>query len=507
MANLFIYLTFIYLMPIFKCTLNEIEFNGNNIIGFNNINSDDIITPLDKSNNLDKDLNGFKHFEDKPNNESDKSSAIYLSLGYYFEKGVIGNKGAIYFYSSYDNENTFKEDANRETYFTNKLVDMNDKNKIYDVNCGPFIVDDFYFFCELDESIPKGEYIINFNNITFIYYGVEINLSSPDLEITKENFDMIDIYSGKQTINLSDNKKEYQLKYSVNSYHNEQLYFIITNIIKVKCNQKNKELICPIKRDIIENQLGMDDKIYLSYADRNGIIEINEFISGVNVIHNYAKKDIFVGITNLLTRKNIGKRGVFGFETNITDIPNIDISFIWPLGKELEYYSISCRFLKGGKKPMLIICISPFSYGAQITFLLKETTVEKIINKTVKYNFRIQPMEKEENFTKISYNESIIMKIFPEVLDFTSQNSYQIELINLDSDLLTGITFNEKKEDLECENERMIKRCTVTKDHFKGLKSDYYYVMRDFLNNKEIVYEAIPVKVIRLRGITRASGI
>ena len=53
-----------------------------------------------------------------------------------------------------------------------------------------------------------------------------------------------------------------------------------------------------------------------------------------------------------------------------------------------------------------------------------------------------------------------------------------------------------KKKDLICENNGMITRCNITKEHFEGLKTDYYYIMHDFFNNKEIAYEVVPVKVI-----------
>ena len=58
------------------------------------------------------------------------------------------------------------------------------------------------------------------------------------------------------------------------------------------------------------------------------------------------------------------------------------------------------------------------------------------------------------------------------------------------------MTFNETKQDLTCEDKVNFKRCIVPKEHFEGLKSDYYYIMRNYFNKKEIVYEAIPVKVI-----------
>ena len=189
--------------------------------------------------------------------------------------------------------------------------------------------------------------------------------------------------------------------------------------------------------------------------------------------------------------------GFFVYETNVTNIPNIDIlfEFSW---FDLDERSGICRFLKGGNKPMLLACELPsLGYDSDNIVKLIELKEEFIVN-TFKYNIRIQPMKKEDKFTIESYyEETYIRKVLPEVLDFSKKDSYQIDIITEKyPDHLTGLLFNEAKQDLICENKENFKRCIVPKEHFEGLKSDYYYIMRDYFNKKEIAYEAIPLKVI-----------
>ena len=89
------------------------------------------------------------------------------------------------------------------------------------------------------------------------------------------------------------------------------------------------------------------------------------------------------------------------------------------------------------------------------------------------------------------------MGYYPEILDFKSKDSYQIDFYKHNPEKVNGITFNEEKEDLKCENLINIKRCTVQKDHFKGKGNDYYYIKYNGYNNiKAIAYETIPVQVM-----------
>ena len=282
--------------------------------------------------------------------DSNKFSVITYQILDIRNEG-IGNKGSALFIGYFNEENySFKPDINRKTYFTNKILNINN-NKTYDVNCGPWIVNEhFYIFCEFDESIPKGIYNIKFDNIKFNYSDVEINLNSYDsIKIIKKDYDMVDLSSNIQTINLFDNKKEYELNYSVILYHNEQLYFLFDNIVQANCSQKNDILTCTLKRDTIENNMGIQNATGLVYFDRFGRIQIPEFSLYIQVIYNNEQKDIFVAFTNLLTRNNIGINGAIVYETNVTDIPNIDILFNLLLYEDYED-GVSCRFIKGEKK-------------------------------------------------------------------------------------------------------------------------------------------------------------
>lgn len=497
MSNLFIYFTVLYLISTFKFSLNKIDIKRKHIIGFNDIDSNNFY-PFEKEHNNSNNftnLDDANSTDDNPSNDSDKYSVAYISLE---EENIykVGKKGGILFHiDHYIGLYRVKDDTSRKTYFTSKIFEINNM-QTYDVQCGLWIFPVVYVFCEFDESIPEGLYNITFENIKFFYFDFEINLHSPDIPIIKENYDMVDLYSGEQTVNLSIYKEEYEIKYYVKSYHNEQLYFFISNIFQANCNQKNNELICTIKRDILENQLEEQTHEGKLFFERNGKIEKCEFCPSVRFTWTIEEQtDIFVGVTNLLTRNIIGGGGSFVYETNVTNISNIDISFRF---QPWNHLGAGCRFLKGGNKPMLLVCDLIF-YHLGYTFKIE--LEEECIVKTFKYNLRIQPMKRKDNFTVVlykSYNESYIMKVFPEVLDFRKKNSYQIDIIiRYYPWNLTGVTFNEAKQDLTCEDKVDFKRCIVPKEHFEGLKSDYYYIMRDYINKKkEIAYEVIPVKVI-----------
>ena len=63
---------------------------------------------------------------------------------------------------------------------------------------------------------------------------------------------------------------------------------------------------------------------------------------------------------------------------------------------------------------------------------------------------------------------------------------------------LIGVSYNEEAEDLECEIISIeLKRCKIPKEHFKGKKSGYYFVMhKNHFNKKTINYEVPPIQVI-----------
>ena len=63
---------------------------------------------------------------------------------------------------------------------------------------------------------------------------------------------------------------------------------------------------------------------------------------------------------------------------------------------------------------------------------------------------------------------------------------------------MNGLTYNDKEKDLICENiGDDMKKCEVTKEHFKGKENGLYFLKyNNYLGNKTISYQIPPLKVI-----------
>ena len=438
MASFYIWFKIFCLISIFQYTLNKIDIKSKYKIDFDN---------RERSNTYPSPSPN----DDMPNKDSEKPSNTIVYIIEVDGNSKVGNKGSILFVGQNYGYFQFESDISRKPYFINKIFDIN--NKTYNVNCGPWIInEDFSIFCEFEESIPKGQYTITFDDIKFNYSDIEIQLYSDIFQVAKVDYDMVDIYSEIQSINLTDNKEKYELNYYVKLYNNEHLFFVFyNNIVQANCNQKNNVLKCTITRNVLESN-SFWNKIYLAYFNEEGELQILRFSSYIDVnynSYNNEKTDIFVGITNLLTRNDIGTEGSITFETNVTEISNVDIWFASYLfeNENEDKIPMSCRFLKGEKKPMLFIChLTDIEYRPNKTLYLKECTNELIINETIKYNFRIQPIKQNYTFTINSYKEPFIKKSIPEVLDFTKKDSYKIEFYTSNTFELTGVLLMKRKK-------------------------------------------------------------
>ena len=70
-----------------------------------------------------------------------------------------------------------------------------------------------FIFCNIDETIPKGDWYLSLNVISFKYNDYRFNLiANKDYSFTKNDLNKIDLYSDKQIINLDDGKQSYDLK-------------------------------------------------------------------------------------------------------------------------------------------------------------------------------------------------------------------------------------------------------------------------------------------------------
>ena len=399
-------------------------------------------------------------------------------------------------------DNMPKKDTSKKTYFTKEII-KKDTEQNYTIDCGPWIVDNHHdicnIFCNFNESIPIGEYEISFDD-KFDYLEYEIYAYSEEgFLIKKEDYDIIDLYSDINYINLLDDKQEYELKFKINVYNNEKLFLATNRIVPIDCKPKKAELICTVNRKQIENHFVKDNRIIVLSFDKHGKARSFDLIPELQINYDINKKqDIYVGITKLIT-KYTGRNNFIIYETNITNIQNI-YTYIFDLFfSGIDGY-LYCSFIKGENHPMILACLLDEEFledEIPEEISLKNEDEEIIEETSILYNFRIQPNRLKDKCKIIDSTYSPIFGVYPEVLNFASKDSYEIEFYLEFPDYLSGITFNEDKKDLQCSTIGNIKKCTVEKSHFKEKDSDYYYIKYDgYENQKAIAYEIQPIKVI-----------
>lgn len=349
----------------------------------------------------------------------------------------------------------------------------------------------------MNESIPKGHYFIQFNQ-TFNYLDYQAYIISDEiLMITKTDEDIIDLYSNIQTINVTKDTDIYNLKFQITSYNKERLYLSANNIIQLDCKQNGFELICPINKGLLEGRTSQKTEITLMSLYKDGSMRFFDLIPSIEInFTNYQKTDIYIGVKKLLTNY-AGINSAIAYETNITNIQDL-YSGTFEMSFNGVSTNLSCNLVKGESNPLLIICHLDYGQMEEDILILKEIENEMELNEiNYKYNFRIQPVNNSEPISYVDENYCLINSIYPNILNFKEKDSIEIELLMENPNYLKGITFDEKSEDLKCVDSGNLKKCIVSKDHFKESKKKYYYIKYNgYNNNKFISYENLPIEII-----------
>ena len=416
----------------------------------------------------------------------------------------VGKKGGVIFEIYDDKHFLGLIDTKRKVLFNKKI--LNENNQTFEVGCGPWFTNSstFFIICEFNETIPKGNYIFQFKQSEdkFNYSKYEVQLdSSEKYTIQKLDSDKLDIYSDPQIINVTDDKENYEFKFNIKSYNGEQLFFIYLNNIHLDCNRKNDELICPIKKTFLECFCSKIDgrevfsKVPMVYYTKDGKAKDLELISEKIINFDIKKIDVYIKISKLLT-KNIGISTYIAYETNVTNIqPVFNLVPINNIFEQTDFID-SCYFKKTEKSPLLILCQARKEGVISMKEIKDQIKLNEINHK---YNFIILPVVNNETVTisrTLSY--SVISGIYPTILDFSTKDTIQFDLFMDEPNKLDGISFNENAENLKCDNLENIKRCNISRDHFKDRNDEYYYLIYEipFSKNKTISYINSPVTVI-----------
>ena len=155
-----------------------------------------------------------------------------------------------------------------------------------------------------------------------------------------------------------------------------------------------------------------------------------------------------VWINKLLTHA-IESSSMIVFETNITNIDNIntaDFSVIFE-GNEQD---CPCRFVKYDESPLYLMCTAYNSGNLSVGVINDEIIKD---NLSYKYKFRLQPSTLNETvFVDGDLSNNIFLS-FPEVLDFSTEDTQYIYYSKDEDDILKGVRLDKNSEDLVCVND------------------------------------------------------
>ena len=270
-------------------------------------------------------------------------------------------------------------------------------------------------FCDLQEEIDSlsyeevylEDYVISYDNKKIkIFTSHYLNF------LVHRSYNVPFLYSDDQTIDLSDGKNEYDLKFKVGSYYESTIFLNVDSLIQTNyfylpvdnCKVKNDEMTCKLTRETIENKLYSIDKepVYYFSVFNIGLyycFKKQKYANHIIIKFNKGQQEIInIEITKLLTNAQ-GLRNFFVYETNVKTIPNLVTSDFYlnfaPIN-DTQIYKASCLFKKSDDdRPLLVLC--KFIYIEDNNMTLKpfsnEIDVEHI---SLKYNFRLKLIKNQE---------------------------------------------------------------------------------------------------------------
>ena len=394
----------------------------------------------------------------------------------------IGQKGILYLITNFDDKTNIFND----TYVHFKTTIKDDNKNEYNTNCKLWTskTEKLRIICKLDKKLIYNYQNISLNKVEFTYNDYNIVISQQDpFEVEQLNYDLSFLYSAQQDIKIKEGIAPYNLIFYIEEYNDEILYMYgerNNSIILDKCKRNEDKLNCEISIEKLEEILIKDNEQFRVGAinDTLGIINF-DFILNITINYEIDKKeDIYVEITNLLS-KYTQEGSPVAFETNVTNIPNINS----------DIYK-SCYFKKSQNSSLLYLCnfdVDTYSY------ILNEELIMN--NSHYKYNFRIQPFKEKYDFIVYYYGTNISL-IYPEILDFTSEESLTIRYIMSEPSLAINLKLVLDSKYLECNDINGLKKCIVPLSHFIENKSGYYYLYQTNRDEPCIHYELSPIKVI-----------
>ena len=113
------------------------------------------------------------------------------------------------------------------------------------------------------------------------------------------------------------------------------------------------------------------------------------------------------------------------------------------------------------------------------------------------YNFIFKTQIINETIHSYEPASANIIHSYPEILDFTKEESLVIYFFTTKANRFNHIKINKDGEDLECQDIEDIKKCIVTRNHFKDKKNGYYFIHYKNNANKYIpIYDSFGIDIV-----------
>ena len=426
----------------------------------------------------------------------------------------IGRKnGIIPFYLQ--GKDVFNESDIEEKTIFNMTINGTKTGNIYPLKCRLWkqiygSVSSIFLFCELMENLKCDETIIINKNSLYISFNYSIYKITIKFEKSEINLKLINgekpfIYSSYQKINITENQEKIKLEFNFISYNNELLYLkgayteTQDKILYLdSCKVESKKIKCEIQKDKLVSLMHLKSEcFYLCYVNEiEGFTVIRTYIGEINfIIPPFPKEDIYLSIVNLFDNKS-DRYYYFTYETNLTNFTSIRTN-------DFQKNNIDCYFIKhDNSTPLYLLCRALDK--ASSNFIFDDYRFE-LNNIHYRYNFIVAAgtNKKEIIFSQIE-KYIVLYHIYPEIINFNLTNSTNILFIGRGVNRMNNIKFNLKGNDLQCidlfdnGNFYHIKKCEITKSHFKKVNSGYYIPYhKNSFNEFNTNYETRGIYVIK----------
>ena len=364
--------------------------------------------------------------------------------------------------------------------------------------------DTLKLLCKITDNIIRGNAAINIENSFTTYKTYSINIYAPShtFSLTFPKIPVPFLYADEQTIQIEEEKESYGLTFKIEEYTNEDLYLYSNDayLYLNKCTKNENNLICEVEKEDIEGILLYNNQIFdLYYINSGRGFRRGDLIYNIIIKDEIKEKqDINVKITKLL-QEYINFGSFIAYETNVKIIQNI-VSGKFPFKRGKDYST--CYFKKDKDFPMLFLCTGGFHSDRNILGNITEEII--ISNCSIKYNFRIQPVNNNENFKVVDRGlVALYSHTYTKVLDFNSDEKFSITYLKKKDEVPKvehALRLFPDLDDLDCSISNQIYKCYVNRSYFENKKSDYYYTYRLIKDNNynvySIFYEFSPIKVI-----------